>query len=69
MKVLVRQSNKQMYYAGAQEWTADMRGAVDFDDLERAIKTARDEELTGVEAILSFEDGGDDLVLPINPHW
>lgn len=65
MRVLLRQSNTGLYYAGERHWTVDMRSAFDFAEVERAIKTGREEKLTGVEVVLSFEDGRDDPVLPL----
>jgi len=59
MKVLLRQSKTQQYYAGAHRWTNDIAKAFDFGHVECAIITARDEKLTGVEVVLSFDDGGD----------
>jgi len=63
MKIVLRQINTRRYYAGPQKWTTDVRGAIDFGEVERAIKASREEKLTGMEVVLSFDDGGDDPVL------
>jgi hypothetical protein len=67
MKVLLRQSGAQFYYAGPRQWTQQAKAAFDFGDVERAITASRDEELTGMEVVLSFEDGCDDPCLPLPP--
>jgi hypothetical protein len=63
MKVRLRRINTREYYAGAQLWTPDEGKAVDFRNVEFAIKTGRDEELTGLEVVLSFEAGGEGPVV------
>jgi hypothetical protein len=57
-----------MFFAGTQQWTNEVKKAFDFGDVEHAIKASRSEKLIGVEVVLSFDDGGDDPVLRINPQ-
>ena len=65
MKVLLRDTRSGHYYVGANQWTADSRSARDFEQVEQAIQLHRDEHLTGMEVVLSFDDHLCDLVLPI----
>ena len=65
MKVLLRNTKSGHYYLGANQWTADSRNARDFEQVEQAIQLHRDEQLTGMEVVLRFDDHFCDLVLPI----
>jgi hypothetical protein len=67
MKVLLRKTNDKLYYVGYNQWAADSKYARDFEEVEQAIQLHRDEELRGVEVVLSFDDPLCDLVLPIRP--
>ncbi|HOX58076.1 MAG TPA: hypothetical protein P5205_14340 [Candidatus Paceibacterota bacterium] len=67
MKVLLRKTNNSHYYVGKDHWTADSRCARDFGEVETAIQLHRDERLTDVEVVLSFDDPQCELVLPIRP--
>ena len=67
MKVLLRNTKSGHYYVGNNQWTADSKQARDFERVEQAIQLNRDEQLTGMEVILSFDDHLSDLVLPIRP--
>ena len=65
MRVLLRQGKTKLYYVSLHQWTADPKSALDFDDVERAIKLSRDANLTEVEVVLVYDDPLCDLVLPI----
>jgi hypothetical protein len=65
MKVLLRKTETSLYYVGTNQWTADSSSARDFEQVEDAIQLHRDEQLTGVEVVLSYDDPRCDLVLPI----
>ena len=65
MKVLLRKTNNSHYYVGNNQWTADSRYARDFEEVENAIQCHRDDQLMGVEVVLSYDDPLCDLVLPI----
>ncbi len=65
MRVLLRQTQTKLFYNDRHQWTADARSAVDFCDVQRAIKIGRDAQLKGVEVVLAFDDPSCDLVLPL----
>ena len=69
MKVLLRRTNTNIYYAGNNEWTEDSRYARDFDQVEEAIQFHKDEKLTEVEVVLSYDDPFCNVVLSLKaPH-
>jgi len=69
MKVLLRRTNTNLYYAGNNEWTEDSRYARDFDQVEEAIQFHKDEKLTEVEVVLSYDDPFCNVVLSLKaPH-
>jgi hypothetical protein len=65
MKVLLRQTKTRVYYVGAGRWTADVEQALDFGSVEHAIQLSLREGLSAVEVSLNFDDGGEDLALPL----
>jgi hypothetical protein len=65
MKVLLRKVKSPLCYAGNGQWTTDLQHARDFEHVHLAIELHREERLTEVEVVLSFEDGSCDLILPL----
>jgi len=56
MKVLLRGTKTGLYYVGPNEWTADAKQALDFDEVEKAVQLNRKEQLADMEVVLSFDD-------------
>jgi hypothetical protein len=67
MKVFLRRTNTNFYYAGNNDWTEDSRYARDFDQVEDAIQFHKDEKLAGVEVVLSYDDPFCNVALPLQP--
>jgi hypothetical protein len=65
MRVLLRSAKTRLYCVGIDQWTQDPDGARDFELAEQAIQFGREEQLTGMEVVLSYDDPFCDLVLPI----
>ncbi len=56
MKVLLRNVDTGLLYAGPEKWTADYAEAKDFEQTDRAIDAALEARFTGVEVLMHFED-------------
>ena len=65
MRVLLRQIDMQLYYAGPNEWTSDARRAVDFGSVDAAMKTSHQAGLKRMEVVLSYNDGNADPTLEV----
>jgi len=65
MKVLLRKRKTDLYYAGADRWTSDLKQAQDFDQVERAVQLHREEQLPDAEVVLRFDDPACDAILPL----
>ena len=65
MKVFLRNTKTSHYYVGNNQWTPDSEYARAFEQVEEAIQVYREEQLTGVEVVLSYEDPLCTLVLPL----
>ena len=65
MKVLLRSRQTGCYYAGPNEWSAKSSVAHDFEEVQSAIRFVRTQKLSGMEAVLSYDDPACDLVLPL----
>ncbi len=59
MKVLLRDTQTGLLYAGPDQWTADYAEAKDFEETDRAVDMASAAKLSGVEVLMHFE----------NPHF
>ena len=68
MKVLLRGTKTGLYYVGPNEWTADAKQALDFDEVEKAVQLNRKEQLADMEVVLSFDDPYCDPVLALSKH-
>jgi hypothetical protein len=65
MKVVLRNTQTGHYLQLSKQWTHDSREALDFCHIDRAIKTACEARLEGVEVVCIFEHPAYDLRLPI----
>ena len=65
MKVLLRNRHTGHYFQEPQQWTTDSEAALDFGQIEHAIKTACEAQLEDVEVVFLFSDPERDLRLPI----
>jgi hypothetical protein len=66
MKVLLRQTQTGLFYAGADQWTGEHEQARDFENPECALQQVSVASLAGVEVIVHFENPGFDLPLTIH---
>jgi len=65
MKVVLRSTQTGHYFQLSKQWTHDSHEALDFGHIDRAIKTACEARLEGVEVVCIFEQPAHDLRLPI----
>ena len=65
MRVLLRQIDMQLYFAGSNQWTSDARRAIDFGSVAAAMKASREARLNRMEVVLSYNDGNDDPTLEV----
>ncbi len=56
MKVLLRNLETGLLYAGPEQWTTDYAQAKDFQETDRAIDTVSKAKLAAVELLMHFED-------------
>jgi hypothetical protein len=65
MKILLQHARTRLYFKGLGDWTANPLEAFDFKHLERAIKFARSNNLSGVQIAVKFLDRETDKVVPM----
>jgi len=65
MKVVLRNTQTGHYFQLSKQWTHNSQEALDFGQIDRAIKTACEARLDGVEVVCLFEHPSYDLRLPI----
>ena len=65
MKVLLRNTETGLFYAGAEEWTDDQYVATDFEGPDRALDQVAESNLEAVEVVIHFEDTHFDIPLTI----
>jgi hypothetical protein len=56
MRVLLRNTQTGLFYAGAGEWTEERTQAQDFEATDRALDTVSEAKLQAVEVLMHFED-------------
>ncbi len=56
MKVLLRNLETGLFYAGPDRWTKDYSEALDFQQTELAIDRVSEARLPGMEVLIHFED-------------
>lgn len=64
MKILLRNKATGFFYAGGNQWTADIGGAHDFKTGLNALQYSTKVPLAGVEFIYVRTDPTEDFVLP-----
>jgi hypothetical protein len=65
MKVVLHSTKTNLYYVAPNQWTADPKQARDFEQVHNAIRVDREERMTGMEVVLSYDDPFPDLTLPL----
>jgi hypothetical protein len=65
MKVLLRNTQTGLFYAGGDHWTGEHEQARDFENPDCALEQVSQSSLNGVEVIVHFENPGFDLPLTI----
>ena len=58
MRVLLRNEETGLYYAGRQRWIPDSEHALDFGSIEEAKAMSREENHPAAEVFLSYENPG-----------
>ena len=65
MKVLLRNTQTGLFYAGTEQWTEDQSLATDFEGPDRALDQVSESHLETVEVVIHFEDIRFDIPLTI----
>ena len=65
MKVLLRNTETGMFYAGPDAWTNESTQAVEFRGPDTALDTVCGDKLSGMEVVIHFEEARFDLPLTI----
>jgi hypothetical protein len=65
MRVHLRHAQLGLYYAGRKHWVSNSDSALELETIERATEVSRQEDFARMEIVVSFDDPGCDLVLPI----
>lgn len=65
MKVLLRDTQTGLFYAGPEQWTREQSEATDFHAPDRALDQVRDAQLSTMEVVIHFEETRFDLPLTI----
>jgi hypothetical protein len=65
MKVLLRNIQTGLFYAGPEQWTEDQCVATDFEGPDRALDQVSESNLEAVEVVIHFEDTCFDIPLKI----
>jgi hypothetical protein len=68
MSVLLRHPGIGLYYAGPRHWAGDRASALDLESVERATEISRQEDFTTMEIVVSSDQPGRELVLPLKPR-
>jgi hypothetical protein len=56
MKVLLRNTQTGLFYAGPEQWTHQQTEATDFEAPDRALDQVSHGKLSGVEVVIHFEE-------------
>lgn len=65
MKILLRNLQTGLFYAGPNQWTQNDPEAFDFEQTDLALDAVRDAKLTGIEVLVKFEDPAFEIPLSI----
>ncbi|HEV2394815.1 MAG TPA: hypothetical protein VG146_20890 [Verrucomicrobiae bacterium] len=56
MRILLRNTQTGLFYAGPEKWTEHDAEAVDFEKTDRALDTAWASRIASVEVLVRFEE-------------
>jgi hypothetical protein len=65
MKVLLRNTQTGMFYAGPEHWTEQRSEATGFDGPDRALDEVQQGKLQAMEVVVHFEESRFDIPLTI----
>ena len=65
MRIVLRSTQTGHYFQMSKQWTRDSEEALDFVQIEQAIKTACEARLDDVEVVFLLDHPKQDLRLPI----
>ena len=65
MKVLLRDTQAGLFYAGPEQWTEERSEAQDFEATDRALDLVSEAKLKTVEVLMHFEDPYFDIPMTI----
>jgi len=65
MKILLRDTQTGLFYAGQNEWTAGQDAAQDFKTPDMALDLVDESRLRAVEIVVHFDDAAFDVPLTI----
>jgi hypothetical protein len=65
VKILLQQTRTQLFLKGPSSWTANPYEAFDFEQSQRAIEYASNNQLQGLQIVVKFIDGQFDQVVPL----
>ena len=65
MRVVLRHAEMGLYYAGHKHWVGDPDSALDLASIERATELSRDESFGVMDIVVTYDDPGCELVLPL----
>ena len=65
MKVLLRNTETGLFYAGPDRWSEEQSGAMEFEAPNMALDTVSEANLEGMEIVVHFEDSVFDIPLRI----
>jgi hypothetical protein len=65
MKILLRNIQTGLFYAGPNQWTNNDPEAFDFEQTDLALDAVRDGKLQSIEVLMKFEDPAYEIPLHI----
>lgn len=65
MKILLRNTQTGLLYAGPDQWTGNDPEAFNFEQTDLALDAVRDAKLKGVEVLMRFENPSYEIPLTI----
>jgi len=68
MQVLLRDTTSRLYYAGQNSWTLDPSDALDFGQIDDAVRSALERRLSA-QVVLNYVSPPCQLALPVLAEW
>ena len=68
MQVLLRNTTSRLYYAGQNTWTLDPLDALDFGQIDHALRSALERRLAA-QVVLNYLSPPCQLALPVLAEW